>query len=162
MAADRQHADASRIPLCALHLRRHLGSRRRDAVRHRRCRRGHPDERDGARCHSSLDQLVGTVEGCLGSTHLGRLPLQVFDPRRRGHGTQSRAVRCGKYSKAGESGRRTLSPIYVIRKLGSTGTVAAIRGGFLMPAMKQLPLGRSCVYEFAPRHIADRKTPLVC
>ena len=40
------------------------------------------------------------------------------------------AVRCGKYSKAGGSGRRALSPIHIIRKACSTCAVAAIRGGF--------------------------------
>jgi hypothetical protein len=58
--------------------------------------------------------LWAMTKESFGGTHLGRLPLQVFDSHGRRYGPQSWAIRCAKCSKAGEGGRGAVSPISLV------------------------------------------------
>jgi hypothetical protein len=77
---------------------------------------------------------VGHDQGSFGGTHLGRLPLQVFDSHGRRYGPQSWAIRCAKCSKAGEGGRGAVSPISLVRRISSTCAAAISAAVFLCAA----------------------------
>jgi hypothetical protein len=75
--------------------------------------------------------LWAMTKESFGGTHLGRLPLQVFDSHGRRYGPQSWAIRCAKCSKAGEGGRGAVSPISLVRRISSTCAAAISAAVFL-------------------------------
>jgi len=67
------------------------------------------DEPHRAGGHPSLDQYVGVDRRGVASPHLGRVPLQVLNPGRRGHGPQDRPIRCQEHHATRPGSGRALS-----------------------------------------------------
>jgi hypothetical protein len=90
----RQHADASGIPVLALHPERQPRSRRQGGAGRRGHPRGCADKPGDPRRHPPLDQHGNLYRRGCKCSHLGRLPLPLLDPRRDGYGASDRRIRC--------------------------------------------------------------------
>jgi hypothetical protein len=87
LAADRQHADAPGIPVCALRPEHHGRLSHRSAAWYRGYPRSRANQLDRAGGHPPIYQPARLRRRGCERPHLGGLPLPVLDPRRHGRGT---------------------------------------------------------------------------
>ena len=90
-----------RISLRPLHLGREHVRGARSGARHGGNSRSVDDQSDRARRHPALDQSPRVRRRSIERPGLGRLPLPVLGPRRRGHGPQGRRPRDQELHAAG-------------------------------------------------------------